>query len=89
MNGYERVTYCPEGARRARTVLLHGVRTSAAGRLVSGTEVGLDGEIKWTDGGTTSRTHVIESTLVIRREPLVMDKHYGVLVTAKADEARP
>jgi hypothetical protein len=84
MSSYERVTYRPEGAKRARTVLLCGVGTSmlAGEPHLTGSECALDGDLRWINGGTTNRTHLITLSLVIHREPLRMDNTYGVLVPA-------
>jgi hypothetical protein len=88
VSAYERVTYRPEGARRARSVLLENVN---AGRLVlTGRQVDRDGspsepsQAYLREHGAVSGEvlHVIDLTLVTKREPMTMDLHYGWLVPA-------
>lgn len=83
---YERVTYRPEGADRSRSVLLENPEE---GRLwdvpvLSGLEVGKDGETRWFDGGTTARRHLIQLELIVKRTPLVVDNELALLVEPAA-----
>lgn len=71
---YERITYKPEGAKRARSVILEGVSESDA--LLSGTEVDRHGEYVGTLE-VSRRLHVIDKTLVKRRVPLRLSLKYG------------
>lgn len=84
MTTYERVTYRPEGACRARTVILRD--TTEGDRLLSGVEVDRHGG----KAGTlevSERRHVIDLALVERRTPLTLDRHYGVLRPTKGATA--
>lgn len=73
---YERVTYRPEGGR-ARTIYLH--RPVVSGPFLIGMEVNREGD-DISGKGFDERKHIIETALVVRRVPMVMDNNYGELV---------
>ena len=75
---YEAITYRPEGCR-AHTIYLAEVTTTPT--LLTGFEVDDDGDVKWFDHGTTERCHVIELSLIVRRDRLSRDAN-GRLVVA-------
>lgn len=80
MATYERVTYTPEGADRARTVILRDpveVPFATAGPVLTGREAA-------RDGSPTNRRHIIGTALIGRRVPLVLNRHYGELEEAPA-----
>ena len=79
MTNTERVTYRPEGARRARTIYLEGVRET--GNLLTGIEVNREGD-EVSGKGFDERRHIISLELVVRRVPVVMDNLYGEYVDA-------
>jgi hypothetical protein len=90
MPTYERVTYRPEGGGRGRSVMLQDVREATVGgaAIVTGTLVDRDGDLvapsraALAAGGAVdgSVLHVIEESLVVRREPFEMDLFYATLV---------
>jgi hypothetical protein len=73
---YERVTYRPIGAKRARSVLLRDVEVS--GELLRGIEVDRHGG-NAGDERVCERRHLIGLDLVTRRVPYALDRHYGAL----------
>jgi hypothetical protein len=84
MTLYQRVTYLPEGAKRARSVILADPTTD--GWSIRGTEVDREG-VNVGDATVSRRIHIIDLGVVKRRRAMVMDTHYGVLVeTAVTNE---
>lgn len=79
---YESITYRPEGSR-ARTVFLRDVRDGALG--VAGIEVSEDGD-EVAPRGCDERLRIISPELIVRRVPLRMNLHYGLLEPATAEE---
>ncbi len=78
----ERVTYRPEG-ERARTIYLADVaETAIAGApAIAGVEVDRDGcRVLGTVDQAVERRHIIQTELVVRRVPVVMDNTYGEFV---------
>lgn len=87
MTTYERITYRPEGGRRAHTIILQDVREMSlfGAQALTGIEVRQDGD-EVSGKGFDERRHIIMLLLVTRRQPLLMDNHYGLLVPV---EERP
>jgi hypothetical protein len=77
MSTFQRITYRPEGATRARNVILKNVTTDHG--YLRGIEVNKEGD-EVTKPGVDERVHLIEQDLVTKRTPLRMDNHYGTLV---------
>lgn len=77
----ERVTYRPEG-ERARTIYLQGVKPLRffGEECISGDEVNREGESIIRAG---DRTHVIQTALIVRRVPVVMNNTYGEFEEAR------
>lgn len=84
MTSYERVTYKPEGAKRARTVILQSPQeiTLAGSPTLVGIEVDKDGYalLGADPQAPIERRHVISLALVAKRERVVMDRTYGEFV---------
>lgn len=80
MTTYERITYKPEGAQRARSVILRNpVRSDKLpGGTTSGVEVKADGEEVYGPK-FDERVHIISDPLILKRVPLKMNLHYGRL----------
>lgn len=81
---YERVTYRTEDGR-ARTIYLH--RPAVSGPFLTGIEVNREGD-EIADRGYDERRHLIATSLVVKRLPMVMDRVYGELV-AQGEESDP
>lgn len=78
MSKYERIVYWPEGAKRARSVILRTPKT--CGSFTTGIEVDRTGD-EVAPPGVDERRHIIANALITRRQPMAMDLHYGILVS--------
>lgn len=80
----ERVTYRPEGSKRARSIYLSDPRTSemCGHPVLIGEEVDRDGlpVLPLGKDGKSTRMHIIQEELIVRRVPVVMDNTYGEFV---------
>jgi hypothetical protein len=84
---YERVTYLPLDARRSRTIYLRNpYEVQLLGMpVLCGDEVNREAD-EVAPRGVDTRRHMIDCTLVRRRTPVRLDRHYGVLL-AEGEEA--
>ena len=85
----ERITFRPEGARRAQTIFIENVRETVimGVTVVVGAEVARDGETKWFGKGDTQRTHMIDSGVIVTRTVVTMNRDWAVLVTPDGEPA--
>lgn len=73
---YERITYRPEDAPRARSVILRNPRVTD--RFTTGIEVTSEGD-EIAPAGADERLHVIDNALITMRRPMAMDLTYAQL----------